>query len=304
VTSLRNWLPSWPGFHRARQPRALFDVRRLAEGARARHGVDPFRAGRCNVCGEATLFFSPRRDEYRENLFCAECGATSRYRSLARGLLRALRELADVHAPSLAELPTRGPRLLRVLDTQTPFHFERVGYPLPDLLARCAWIDLQVSSYRPDTPWGTELAPRTTNQNLEALTFADASFDLVMTSDVMEHVRLADRAHREIRRVLAPGGIYLFTVPHFRSGQTVLRVEIVDPDRPECDRMLLPPEYHGDANDPSGRALTYRAYGVDLDGELAGLGFSVEYTRVDFPEWAIHDTELFYCRVERPVREP
>lgn len=68
--------------------------------------------------------------------------------------------------------------------------------------------------------------------------------------------------------------------------------------------MLLPPEYHGDANDPSGRALTYRAYGVDLDGELAGLGFSVEYTRVDFPEWAIHDTELFYCRVERPVREP
>ena len=37
----------------------------------------------------------------------------------------------------------------------------------------------------------------------------DARADLVVTSDVMEHVRLDDKAHREIHRVLADGGVYV-----------------------------------------------------------------------------------------------
>ena len=56
---------------------------------------------------------------------------------------------------------------------------------------------------------GKVLAKGVTNQNLECLTFADESLDIVITSDVMKHVRLDDRAHREIHRVLKPGGIYM-----------------------------------------------------------------------------------------------
>lgn len=279
---------------------AIETVASLAVRHEERHGVDPFRAGRCTVCGKRTLFFASRRDEYRESLLCAECGATSRYRSLARGLLRAFAELAGIRAESLAGLPKRiDGRPLSVYDTQVPFRFERVGYILPDLLAECRWIDIHLSSYKPDRPWGAALGPRTTNQTLEALTYASGSFNIVVTSDVMEHVRLADRAHREIRRVLSPGGIYLFTVPHFRHGTTIRRVEIVDSERPELDRHLLPPEYHGDANGPTGEALAYRAYGLDLDAELEGLGFDVDYRRDDIAAEAIHDAELFYCRVVR-----
>ena len=263
--------------------------------------------GVCNICGESTHFSCDDPALARESLTCAHCLATSRYRSIARGLLEAFRRLAGVDARSLADLPVHGlegdapggvPRRVSVYDTQTPFSTGASAYPIPDWLARCSWIDLHLSTLRPGRQPGEALGKRTTNQDLERLTFPDASFDIVVTSDVLEHVRLEDRAHREIRRVLRPGGVYLFTVPHFRNCETVTRVEIVDPDDPSRDRHLMEPEYHGNANAEDGRALAYRAYGIDLDERLRKLGFSVEYTKQDFPENGIRNTELFFCRLE------
>jgi SAM-dependent methyltransferase len=44
----------------------------------------------------------------------------------------------------------------------------------------------------------------------EDLPFADDEFDLVLAASVMEHVDDLDRALREIRRVLKPGGVFWF----------------------------------------------------------------------------------------------
>src|SRR5664279_1109612 len=99
--------------------------------------------GHCNVCGWRTRFLYSDPALYRESLNCVHCLTTSRYRSMARGLLEAFRRLADVNATSLARLPRalRG-RRLAVYDTQVPFDAGASAYPLPNLLARCAWIDL------------------------------------------------------------------------------------------------------------------------------------------------------------------
>jgi SAM-dependent methyltransferase len=172
------------------------------------------------------------------------------------------------------------------------------AYPIPDLLSKCKWIKVQKSIYRPKEPWGMELAPHVTNQNLEELTFPDNTFDIVITSDVMEHVRLDDRAHQEIRRVLIPGGIYIFTVPHSRSRhETLVRVTVTDPSDLAKDQFLTEKEYHGDANSEVDRALSYRTYGTDLDEALQRLGFAVDYSCQDLPELGIMATELFYCRL-------
>lgn len=53
--------------------------------------------------------------------------------------------------------------------------------------------------------------------DLCALPFAEGSFDLVLATDVLEHVDAEDRALAEIRRVLCPGGLLLATVPAFRA---------------------------------------------------------------------------------------
>ena len=49
-----------------------------------------------------------------------------------------------------------------------------------------------------------------------ALPFADASFDLILATDVLEHVDDDLAAAREIARVLVPGGTALVTVPAFQ----------------------------------------------------------------------------------------
>ena len=258
----------------------------------------PFIRGTCNVCGRASRFFRDDPSLDRESLTCEHCRTTARYRSIARGVLDAIRARTGIAADAIAQLPVRAPNtMFRVYDTQAPFFYEPAAYPLPDLLRRCEWIDLTVSSYRAEHAPGAALGPGLVNQNLERLTFPDATFDLVVTSDVMEHVRLDDRAHAEIARVTKPGGVYLFTVPHFRDRRdTLVRVKVHDPDDPSRDEFLTEPEYHGDANATDGRgALSYRSYGTVLDDALKALGFDVTYTFGSDDVHVVRNCELFYC---------
>ena len=50
-----------------------------------------------------------------------------------------------------------------------------------------------------------------------AMPFADASFDLILATDIIEHVEDDATALAEIARVLVPGGSLLLTVPTFPS---------------------------------------------------------------------------------------
>jgi GT2 family glycosyltransferase/2-polyprenyl-3-methyl-5-hydroxy-6-metoxy-1,4-benzoquinol methylase/glycosyltransferase involved in cell wall biosynthesis len=255
--------------------------------------------GWCNICGQKTRFYFKEVALWRESLVCEHCRSTSRYRSIARGVLRAVGELNGCQVPSLADLARNDAcKRLRIYDTQPPFYSDACAYPLPRLLRAADWIDLELSSFKPKKKLGVKLSTCITNQNLEMLTFDDEAFDIVVTSDVMEHVRLDFKAHREIHRVLRAGGIYLFTVPHRRERQdTLVRVQVVDPADPSKDVHLLEPEYHGDTNSDSGeKALSYRVYGRDLEETLSALGFEVDYFRDDIPENGILNTELYFCR--------
>lgn len=53
--------------------------------------------------------------------------------------------------------------------------------------------------------------------DIRRLPFEDGSFDLVMATDVVEHVEEENEAVAEIYRVLHPGGFALITVPAFPS---------------------------------------------------------------------------------------
>jgi SAM-dependent methyltransferase len=57
---------------------------------------------------------------------------------------------------------------------------------------------------------------RVTRGDASALPFPDASFELVLATDIIEHVDDDGLALREVRRVLKPGGRVLVTVPTFR----------------------------------------------------------------------------------------
>ncbi len=57
-------------------------------------------------------------------------------------------------------------------------------------------------------------------QPAEEPAFADQTFDVVLSFDLFEHIAQIDRHVSEVRRVLKPGGYYLFQTPNKYSNAT------------------------------------------------------------------------------------
>ncbi len=100
-----------------------------------------------------------------------------------------------------------------------------------------------VSQYSPDLAPGEVTSQGWRNENLEDQTFDDASFDVVLTQDVFEHLFHPGRAAAEIARTLRPGGIYLMTVPIMNPFGTTVRRASLSPDGEVVHH--LEESYHG-----------------------------------------------------------
>jgi SAM-dependent methyltransferase len=246
----------------------------------------------CPVCGRADrpLYDFPnlwlRRSHkigvLRETLQCRGCFASLRERSLALALLKYLNGRWSLNLKSIAELAQRGLGGLRMLDSDNFSEISRLLRGSPGF-ARC--------SYLPEHPWGAELQPGYFNIDLQKISFADESFDIVLTSDVMEHVRDCDAAHAEIFRVLRPGGAYVFNVPFEQTSAE--DIQLVD-TKTEKDIFLVPPQFHGDPL--TGGILAYRVFGRELILKLERLGFIVEFLRIDQPSSLVIDGDVFIAR--------
>jgi SAM-dependent methyltransferase len=200
------------------------------------------RIGACPACGP-TLLIRLARDPV--SVRCVRCRASGIHMSIVQVLRRLYPELASL---SVYELSSRGPL------------FEY-------LKARAG--NLECSEYFDDAPPG-EYRNGVQCQDVARLTYVDASFDLCTATEVLEHVPDDEAGFREIRRVLRPGGRFVFTVPLSESAQTVTRAELANGEV----RHLLAPEYHGDAIRGQGRVLVYRDYGRDIIARLQRCGFS------------------------------
>lgn len=122
---------------------------------------------------------------------------------------RARRELVASQVKSLA-LPSEE---LRILDVGCS------GGVLMEMLGNSGYtgvcgIDLSAAAVRQARRRGLD---RAAVMDAASLAFDDQSFDLLVASDVLEHIEDEGGALREWRRVLAPGGWLLVYVPAFRS---------------------------------------------------------------------------------------
>ena len=219
--------------------------------------VDTARyCGHCPVCGHAGTFVKNHASA-REGFRCPSCRASLRYQAQAQALVEAL---SRHQARSLAELAIEpGFDALRIYEPGITGPFRAI------LAQRCRY---ETSFFWPDVVPGTE-RDGVQCQNLEALTFGDSAYDVVITSDIFEHVRRPMAGFREVHRVLRPAGVHVFTVPvsvPLRPA-TVRRVDTSG----DADVHLLEPRYHGDG--AGGRSLVYTDFGVDLIEDLAGIGF-------------------------------
>lgn len=234
--------------------------------------------GRCPICGKLSLFIClDRFDSAKNHLSCLFCRSVARNRLMARVLL----EEAKSSSRSIAGFA--GSNTLSIYHTATTDVFNR-------LLQKNEYFTC--SDYFPDVRTGTVIGERQYCQNLEALTFADNSFDIVITEDVFEHIRDDSKAFAEVYRVLKPGGVHLFTVPFLFDRPTLQRIDTSGME----DRMLTPPEYHGDPI--RGQILAYRTYGIDLFARLERIGFTTQLIMSQYGDrvFGIADCYVFVSR--------
>lgn len=112
------------------------------------------------------------------------------------------------------------------------------------------------------------------NENLEMQSFADETFDIVITQDVFEHLFHPGRAAREIARTLKPGGLCLMTVPVVNPwGAIQQRAELYN----GVLHHLLPEQFHGNPIG-DGRSLVTVDWSYGIGSyltKLSGLDFTV-----------------------------
>lgn len=241
----------------------------------------------CNICGQHTalLYDFPNvknRQEHRigllrETLQCRNCGATMRNRSLAEVVLKTLNQ-----APSINMLAVDKVLNMRILDTDS--------FSVMAKLLKHNHNYIR-TSFIPEKPFGSELEKNRYNINLESISFEDNSFDMILTSDVAEHIRDINAAHKEIHRVLKPGGVYVFTVPYDEASLT--HHVLVDTSQKE-DVFLVPKQLHGDPL--SGGILAYRVFGQELFNDLKKLGFEVEFHAINDASKGLFDGDVFIAK--------
>ena len=197
----------------------------------------------CGVCQSRTLIMAFGEDE--EFHLCIRCRANLRYEMLARYLRRAF-----PHVTSLDVL-------------ELDFHSPLRGY-----LGKARTYTR--SFYRDEIAPGTVREGGEVCQDITRLTYPDRSLDLIISSDVLEHVPDAPAAFRESARVLRPGGAHVFTVPP--ANETIKRAMIENGHIVH----LAPPEYQLDPLDAAG-VLAFWNFGADLPDRFAteGLTFRV-----------------------------
>lgn len=220
----------------------MLRLRHLASGfAFLRMREFDVRAARCPFCGPS-VFVRLNADE--SGVRCLRCAASTVHVALGWVLGEERPDLAGCDA---CELSARG--------------------PLAAYLRRRA-RSVALSEYFADAPSGT-LRDGVRNEDVQRLGYADASFDLITHTEVLEHVPDDARALAELRRVLRPGGLMIFTVPLHDGECTVERARLRD----GVTEHLREPVYHTDPLRGGRGILAFRDYGSDILDRLRSAGF-------------------------------
>jgi SAM-dependent methyltransferase len=220
-------------------------MRVRAVGPAYLRGVRMWRWGRCQCCQRRTVFIAQYNGS-AESRTCFFCSANERYELLATEIRsRYGGKLPDL---DVLELDPHSP-LRRILCAGRTY--------------TCTFYEERSNGRRRDGA---------VCEDITALSFGARSFDLIISSEVLEHVPELDKAFCETARVLKPGGAHLFTVPP--RAKTKKRAEIVNGEI----RHIEPPDYHLDPLNPRG-ILAFWDIGPDLPKAIPCAGLTLKIVR-------------------------
>jgi len=192
--------------------------------------------GECPCC-EKNVVFIAYNPWLRDHFKCSNCGCIPRERALMKTIEDSYPNWKDLH-----------------------IHESSPGSRGHSLTLKKHAAHYTASQYYPNHSFGS-VVHGFKNEDLENQTFKDNSFDLIITSDVMEHIYEPDKAFKEIHRTLKPGGAHIFSVPIINKHKPTQRWANKGVNgEPE---FLYKPEWHGNPVDDKGSPVTFH-WGFDI----------------------------------------
>lgn len=231
-------------------------------------------SGQCPVCGATHTNFTLWSANYRETGVCSVCGSTNRGRQMAVSIAKAATRALQRPIKTVSDLP-------RHLPGFTILNTECRGALHAALQVRSGYV---CSEYLGQGLAPGEVVNGTRHEDLMDTSFATGSFDLVLSTEVFEHIPDPYKAHAELYRILKPGGVHVFTVPFLPS-------EYADMVKATLDQKggivhLGEPMYHGDPIRQEG-ILVYTIFGQQMVDRLCGMGYRVDTLHLRLPAYAI-----------------
>lgn len=226
----------------------------------------------CPVCGNIAPIVMIK-ENLRESCLCTRCKSFNRQRQRAYVLCKSLSSVKRKRIHSLRQLASDVDLVIYNTECIRAIH--------NNLSTMKNYICSEY--YGPHYKSG-DMVNGLLHEDLMNLSFKDESIDVVLSSDVLEHVPRPYDAHREIWRVLKPNGRHIFTVPFYQT-------EFLDETRAVHDEngalnFIKAPQYHGDPLRPD-EALVYTIFYLQMLVEMRKIGFRTNLYHLYKPWYGI-----------------
>ena len=180
---------------------------------------------------------------FREGTYCVNCNCCVRTHQLSVAILQVLNKKIGTNFSNLnLAFKDKNVQELKIAEINSLGNIHPFLAQSPNL-----WYSEFLSTN-----------PAIRSENLESLSYEADFFDLVLTSETLEHVPNIDKAFSEIYRVLKPGGKHIFTTPVVWDRPTT-RVRAYMENGQVVN--ILPPSYHGSKAKNQSDNLVFYVFG-------------------------------------------
>lgn len=217
----------------------------------------------CPICNNVSYIRNLNKENLRESCICKGCSSTNRQRQMYFAFQQHIKNLKSVKKIVIYNTESSGPVHNKIKDNKHYIFSEYFGEKYKS--------GQKIKNIR--------------HEDLMNLSFDNDSIDIILSSDVFEHISEPYKAHKEIYRVLKKRGCHIFTVPFMQN-------DYLDQKRAKINKKgnlvhLLPPIYHLDGIRPDEGALVFNLFSIEMLVKLREIGFNTEMYFLHKPEYGI-----------------
>lgn len=242
----------------------------------------------CPICGSFTYIWNINKENYRETCICKKCGSTNRNRQLGIILCNYLSKSHNIKIKSLKDINKI--KVIKILNTET-------NGPIHDMLKNQKGY--VCSEYINEKYVSGKKYNGILHEDLNSTSFKNNYFDIIITSDVFEHIPNPYQAFKEIYRILKPNGVHIFTVPFKQN-------EILDETRTKIIKNIeiniKTPIYHLDPLRPKG-ILVYTIFSLEMLIKLNKIGLFTSIFNTHHPFNGILGTNATVFLSQKEVKK-